>query len=69
MGTKSFSFGSEEFKSVLKVFMWTVASAVVALITDWVGLIEIPAEYAFVVPLVNTVLYALKEWVADNRFN
>ena len=40
-----------------------LTSAVVALLIDWVGLIEFPAQYAFVVPVVNTILYAIKEYV------
>lgn len=68
-GTKSFALGSKELANIFKVFAWTVASALVALFIDWLGLIEVPAEYAFVVPLVNTMLYSLKEWIADNRFN
>jgi len=68
-GSKSFAIGSQEFVNILKVFGWTMASALVALLVDWFGLIEVPAEYAFVVPLVNTMLYSLKEWIADNRFN
>jgi len=67
-GTKSFALGSKELTNIFKVFAWTVASALVALFIDWLGLIEVPAEYAFVVPLVNTMLYSLKEWIADNRF-
>ena len=67
MGNKSFSFGGAEFKNSLKVFLWTVGSALVVLLIDWLGMVEIPAQYAFAVPLANTVLYALKEWIADNR--
>lgn len=68
-GAKSFALGTQELANIIKVFVWTVASALVALFIDWLGLIELPTEYAFVVPLANTVLYSLKEWIADNRFN
>lgn len=64
---QSFNFGSEEAKNTLKVFGWTLASAVVVLLIDFVGMIDMPTEYAFVVPLANTILYALKEFIADNR--
>lgn len=66
-GNKSFVFGGAEFQSTLKVFLWTVASAFVVLLIDWLGMIEVPAQYAAYVPLANTVLYAVKEWIADNR--
>jgi hypothetical protein len=68
-GNKSFSFGGKEFASTLKVFAWTVASALVVLLVDWLGMVEVPAQYAFAVPLANTVLYAIQQWIADNRYN
>jgi hypothetical protein len=67
MGQESFAFGSTEFQKTLKVFLWTVASAIVVLAIDWLGMVEVPAQYAFAVPMANTVLYALKEFIADNR--
>ena len=69
MGNRSFVFGGEELGKTVKVFLWTVASALVVLLTDAVGMIELPPEsgYAFLIPIANTVLYALKEFIADNR--
>lgn len=63
---ESFSFGSYEFSKTFKVFMWTVASALVVMGIDAVGMIDASSEYAFLIPIANTALYALKEWVADN---
>lgn len=67
MGNQRFIFGKEETRNSLKVFGWTMASALIVLALDFVGALEVPTEYAFVVPVVNTVLYSLKEWIADNR--
>lgn len=67
IGNKSFSFGSQEFAKTFKVFIWTVASAFVVLLIDWLGMTDIPAQYVSFVPLANTVLYAIKEWITDNR--
>ena len=64
---KSFRFGSEELKSSLKVFLWTVGSAGVAMLITLFSSLELPVQYAFVVPVVNTLLYVLKEFFADNR--
>jgi len=68
-GSKPFSLGEAEAINIFKVFAWTVGSALVVLLIDLLGVVEVPAQYAFIVPMVNTALYALKEWVADNRFN
>lgn len=63
MNSKPFEFDRENGKRVLKVFAWTIASALVALAIDFMGIVNVPAEYAFVIPVINTVLYALKEYV------
>lgn len=66
-GNKSMVFGGAEASKTLKVFLWTVASAFIVFLIDLLGAVDIPAQYLPYVPLANTVLYALKEWVADNR--
>lgn len=63
MESKRFRLNKEEALSVAKVAGWTIAAALVALGIDLVNLIEIPVEYAFIVPIINTVLYALKEFI------
>lgn len=66
-GKQSLSFGSSEFKKSLKVFAWSVGSALVVLVLDFLGGVDFPTQYAFIVPIANTVLYAIKEWIADNQ--
>ena len=62
-----FSFGEEEARKALKVFGWSVGSAFVALALSLVGVLDLPADYAFIIPVINTVLYALNEWIKNNR--
>ena len=62
-----YTFTKENAVAVLKVIGWsTAASLVTSLIMIWQQT-EVPAEYAFMVPLVNTALYALKEFVSNKR--
>lgn len=65
MGAR-FQFKEEELRKSLKVFGWSMGSALVALALSLTGAVEIPGEYAFVVPLVNVVLYAVSEFIKDN---
>lgn len=65
-GAPRFVLSEFEGKKALKVFGWSVGSAFVALLLSLVGAIEFPPEYAFVVPVINSVLYLAKEWIADN---
>lgn len=61
-----FKFGEEEMRKSLKVFGWSMGAAFVALAISLTGALELPGEYAFIVPIINTVLYMLKEWIANN---
>lgn len=63
--SEAFSFNRENAQKVLKVFIWTTASALVAMIISLVAVVEVAPQYLFIVPIVNTMLYALKEWVTE----
>lgn len=67
LGGARFQIKEKEVSKIVKVFGWTVASAVVAMLIQLTGVIELPMEYAFIVPVINTALVALSEWIADNR--
>lgn len=51
--------------SILKVIGWSVASAFVAALIMVMEQTEFPPQYVFVVPLINVLLYALKEFVSS----
>lgn len=65
MESPTLTFDRQNGERVLKVFGWTMAAAIVALVLDLINFVTLPAEYAFVVPLVNTVLYAVKEFLTE----
>ena len=65
--SKSFSFNRDNAKKVYKVFLWTMASALVTLGISLLGVIEMPVEYVWIVPIVNTALYTIKQLVEDQR--
>lgn len=62
-----FKLDAVEARKIFKVFLWTMASAFVALAISLIGILELPTEYAFVIPFVNTILYALAEFIKDNQ--
>ena len=64
---QKYKFGSVELQKSLKVLGWTMASALIVLGLDLVQIINFPVEYAFIVPIVNSILYSLSQVVADNR--
>jgi hypothetical protein len=63
--SKKYSLNIEDGLSILKVFGWVVASAVVAFTIDLIPSIEIGANYAWLVPMINTALVALKKFIQE----
>lgn len=64
MESKKFTVNKEEAIKILKVFGWTAGSAGIAMLIAMMEVVEFPIGYAFLIPLINTVLYAVKEWMA-----
>lgn len=65
--SKKYQLNKEDGKDILKVIGWTLLSAFVVVALDIVQAIEFPAQYAFVVPIINTTLVAVKKWVQEKR--
>ena len=65
--TKSYQFDRENAARVFKVFLWSMASVIVTLAIGMVTGLQLPTEYAWAIPLVNSALYALKEYIEDQR--
>ena len=62
-----FTIDKTSLYKILKVFGWTMASAVVTLLLSLVDVIDFPTNLIPFIPLVNIILYALKEFIQDNR--
>lgn len=65
--SKSFNLDKVELKNSTKVFLWSFGSALVVLLINIVANLDVPTEYLPLVPIVNTILYALKEYLTNNQ--
>ena len=63
--SERFNLDQDNLRRILKVFAWSTGSALVAMVIAIVAIVEVPVEYAVLIPLVNTMLYALMEWIED----
>jgi len=63
--SKRFTFSKEDTNDVLKVALWTVATAIVTALISVMGMIDFPVEYAFVPAIINTLLVAAKKWLEN----
>lgn len=67
MESKKYTLNKHDLGEIAKVIGWSMASALVVILIDIVGMLEFPAEYAFVVPIVNVVLVALKKFIQEKQ--
>ena len=52
--------------NLLKVFGYSTGAAILAIIISLIAKIDIPAQYMFIVPIVNILLVAVKDFF-ENR--
>lgn len=67
MKGKAFEMRSYEWNKALKVFAWSMASALVTLALAFMANAQLPAQYAVFVPIVNTILYGVSQYIKDNQ--
>jgi len=65
IGSGSFQVDKPAGLHILKVFGWTIVSAAVALLLNLLGVVKFPPEYAFIIPIINTILVALQQFIVD----
>lgn len=51
----------------LYVLLWSAGSAVIGATIVWLGNLDVTEQWLFIVPMINTALYALKEWFDRSR--
>ena len=62
MESKRFTLNEADTQSIFKVLLWSLGSALVVALIGIVQALDVPQEWLFLVPIVNTALFALKEW-------
>lgn len=51
---------------MLKVLAWSLASTVVTVMIALLNETEVPMQYAFLLPVINTLLVGAKAFMTDN---
>jgi hypothetical protein len=62
-----YQLNQADFIRMLKVMGWTLASTAVAVMISLLSQIEVPVEYAFLLPVINTILVGLQSFLRDNK--
>lgn len=69
MASKPFVLSREDVKKIIMTLGWSLSSALiagmVAVFAD--PTIDFPSWMVALVPAINTFLYGVSKWIADNR--
>lgn len=63
MQSPKYKLNQEDLAKILQTIAWTTASALIAAIIAAVQAIDVPEQWLFIVPVVNSLLYALHRFV------
>jgi hypothetical protein len=67
MQSPKYQLNQEDFIRMLKVMGWTLASTAVTVLISLVAQLDVPVEYAFLLPVINTILVGLQSFLRDNK--
>ncbi len=61
--SKKYSFNKEDLTKIFQTVFWTMATAgIAALIAAWQS-IDLPPEWLFAGPIINSALYAIQKFI------
>lgn len=66
MQSPKYQLNQEDGVRMLKVMAWSLASTVVTVLIAFTNQIEVPMEYAFLLPVINTILVGIQSFLRDN---
>lgn len=65
MQSKKYQLNKADLIAIAEVILWSVSATVVATLITFVAQLDLPAQWMFLVPLANTVLYSLQQFIKD----
>lgn len=67
MQSPKYQLNQEDGVRMLKVMAWSLASTIVTVAIALLNETEVPMEYAFLLPVVNTLLVGFQSYLRDNK--
>lgn len=63
MQSPKYKLNIDDGVTLLKVMSWSLASTIVTVLIAFSSQVEVPVEYAFLLPVINTLLVGLKRFL------
>lgn len=67
MQSPKYQLNQEDGVRMLKVMAWSLASTIVTVAIALLNETEVPMEYAFLLPVINTLLVGVQSYLRDNN--
>lgn len=59
-----YTLNKQDLYEMLKVMAWSLGSTIVTVLIAFAENVEVPVEYAFLLPVINTILYSVRLFFA-----
>lgn len=59
-----YKLDKNDVTEMLKVMAWSLGSTIVTVLIAFTENVEVPIEYAFLLPVINTILYSVRLFFA-----
>lgn len=67
MQSPKYQLNQEDGVRMLKVMAWSLASTIVTVAIALLNETDVPMEYAFLLPVINTLLVGVQSYLRDNK--
>jgi hypothetical protein len=67
MQSPKYQLNQEDGVRMLKVMAWSLASTVVTVAIAILNQTKVPMQYAFLLPVINTLLVGVQAFLRDNK--
>lgn len=67
MQSPKYQLNQEDGVRMLKVMAWSLASTIVTVAIAILNQTEVPMQYAFLLPVINTLLVGVQAFLRDNN--
>lgn len=64
MKSEKYSLNKQDITAIIKVLLWSGVSAIIASLIAVIGQLEVDAQYAFIVPIINSLLFTAQKYLA-----
>lgn len=63
--SEKYSLNKEDFIKLVQVMAWSLSATIVTVLIAFIQEVQVPAQYAFTIPVINSLLYGIKLFIQE----